>query len=253
VLGQLIANSIVSELGAILTATGIVSAFVDKVLHKQLENMIDEKLSDVLRDFTLRDRLNGAGVTNVVTSRIDYHGRRIDTFVSSANLNLIMTGTALRTGIRFEKIQDTFKAMVERGVSVTVCLINPDNINVISTLSKALDEPPEQLAKDIKASLLTLSKTRDTLSEPQKKNFLLKVHDAIPFASGILIDTLQPSKHGIIQVEIKPYKSGLSDSLAIEVRGSNDYIDNNVLYKTFRESWMKIVADSSDYQAPVIP
>jgi hypothetical protein len=247
-LGGVLSNSIITELGAVLFATGIVSTFVEKVLHKQLEDLIGEKLSDHLGDFKLRDVLKGGGITNVIPSRQYYNARRIDSFVGQARHNLIMTGIAFRTAIQFERIQDTLRTLAERNVKITISLVNPSDANAVSAFARLLDESPDQLTRDINAAIDALSRSKDRLLAPQRENLTLKVHNVVPFASGILIDALDPSKEGIIQVEIKPYKSGRSDSFAIEVRGSNDYVDNKALYKTLRESWLQLIRDCTDVQ-----
>src|SRR5438552_2171613 len=159
--GGVISNSIITELGAVLFATGIVSTFVDKVLHRQLENLIEEKLSDHLGDFTLRDVLKGGGITNVVPSRQYYNARRIDTFVGQARYNLIMTGIAFRTAIQFERIQDTLRALAERNVKITISVVNPNDANAVSAFARLLDEDPDQLTRDINAAIDALSRARD--------------------------------------------------------------------------------------------
>lgn len=234
---------IISQLGSVLIATGIVSAFVDKVLHKQMEDSLNKILNEHLSDFTLRDVLRGGGITNIVPSRPDYHGRSIEEFVRTAKHNLVMTGTAFGTALQYEGLQDTLVDIVQQGVEVTVSFVNPDNPQVIYTVARSAGKEPDDVAIDIKGAIARLSKARDSLAEPLKTHFIIKIHDAMPFASGILIDAFGASKKGIIQVEVKPYKSRKSDCFAVETRGSNDYLDNMTLYKTLRESWIKLIED----------
>ncbi len=244
--GALLNNLVVSDLGGVLVGTGIVSGFVEKVLHKQLESLITERLEEHLGEFALKEACNGAGVTNLIGSRQDYHGRPIHTYVRSAQHNLIMTGTAFKTGIQFEGFQNTLKEMAQSGIKVVICLVNPDDANAMATLARSLNNQPGQLSGEIHHAIDVLVSAKRELVNGNQQNLLIKVHNAIPFASGILIDALAPSKAGTIQVEIKPYKSVLSDAFGIEVKGSNDYIDNKTLYKTLRESWLKLLDDGRE-------
>jgi hypothetical protein len=243
VTGTLVNQSIVSQLGSVLVGTGIVSAFVDKLLHKQLENLLNRRLDEHLMDFTLRDVLKGGGVTNMIPSRQDYHGRSIEEFVRTAEHNLVMTGIAFRTAIQYERLQDTLGELAQRGVKVTISLINPDNALAVNALAMSLGEQPQDLSREIREAIAALSITRNGLTDANRANFSLKVHDAVPFASGIMIDAFEPSRKGTIQVEVKPYKARRSDCFAIETKGSNDYIDNKTLYKTLRDSWTKLIVD----------
>ena len=95
-----------------------------------------------------------------------------------------------------------------------------------------------RLSESIKDTLRQLWEMRQELSEKGRERLTLKVHNALPFASAIMLDPDDES--GRIQIETKPYKAPLQKSFAIEFR----YVGKECLYQTLRESYRRLISEA---------
>ncbi|HUU44939.1 MAG TPA: CBASS cGAMP-activated phospholipase [Acidobacteriota bacterium] len=142
----------------------------------------------------------------------------IDKYVSLAEHSLIMVSVNLMTGVPYDGLCDVIATKMKDAhdkYTVTLSLLNPGESDLMSVMARALDTTPETLAQNIRERLDMLKKFRDGLAANAKKRFDIRVHNSIPFGSGILIDHL--TDKGRIQIETKPHRVPLSKSLGFEV------------------------------------
>lgn len=191
------------------------------------------ELEELNRDFT-RDRekvaarscVNGvaeAGLTAFCPSR-DYYPRfreeaaTIDRYVSTAQSSAVLVSINLMTGIPFHDLCLALerKLTARRGTfSVTVSLLDPDHADLMAAIAPVLSKDPADLSHTIRRSVQALAHFRSRLSKRAQSRVDVRLHNAVPFGSAILLDHRLPN--GKIQIETKPYKAGYQRSFAFEV------------------------------------
>lgn len=190
------------------------------------------QLEELNRDFT-RDRetlasslsipgVVEAGLTAFYPSR-DYYNKfrseaqTIDRYVSSATTTAVLVSINLMTGVPFHDLCMALeqKLRSKARFSVTISLLDPKRPELMAAISPVLSLTPQELSDFISRSFRELLQLRSRLPMEKRTRFQLRAHGAIPFGSAIMLDHRQPK--GRIQIETKPYKSGLQKSLAFEV------------------------------------
>jgi len=190
------------------------------------------QLEELNRDFT-RDRESQssslavpgvleAGLTAFYPSR-DYYGRfrkegeTIDRYVNSARVTAVLVSINLMTGVPFHDLCLVLdrKLRAKERFSATVSLLDPRRPELMAAISPVLSLSPQELSDFINRGFRELLQLRSRLPKEKRSRFRLCAHGAIPFGSAIMLDHRQPS--GRIQIETKPYRSGLQRSLAFEV------------------------------------
>ncbi len=78
------------------------------------------------------------------------------------------------------------------------------------------------------------------LSPDEKKRFRIKVYDAIPIASVIMLDSEE--KNGRTQIDIKPYKAPRQNSFTFELSGRG-----HSLYDVCTSAWTKLLDEAEDF------
>lgn len=186
-----------------------------------------------------------SGIVNIVCSRTDYmaipHGK-ISDFILQAKQDVVISSLSLVTGIQHEGILPAIKTLLQRGVSVTILLLDPQYDPGVEVISKSFSNShTANIKNDILFSIAALIEFRSKLGSDEASRFSLRLYQALPFASAILIDTQNAYSSGSIRIETKPYKAPMGDSWGIDVRGRG-----LPLYKKFRESWIALIHDSTE-------
>ena len=192
-----------------------------------------DELEELNRDFT-RDRekraassgVNGiaeAGLTCFYPSR-DYYSRfrgdaaTIDRYAASAQHTVVFISINLMTGI---PVHDLCKALASKlkaprsTFRVTISLLDPSRTDLMTAIAPVLKKDPVELSNSIRESLRELARFKEDLPKRAGSRIEVRVHNAIPFGSAILLDHRRPN--GRIQIETKPYKAGYQKSFAFEV------------------------------------
>lgn len=201
-----------------------------------------------LEDF-LAQMISQAGVSAFYQSRKDYAVFRadacsIDSYCATATDSLHMISINLMTGVPFDGLCSMLADKLKGSLSftATISLLNPWKRELMESLAPVLDMTAEDLAKSIKDTLSALSKMKNGLSKEEKKRFQIKVHDAIPFGSAIIIDG--KSGKGKIQIETKPFKAPLKSSFGFEISDQG----TNPLYTNLCGGYLRLIQDGTGYE-----
>lgn len=165
--------------------------------------------------------IESTGLSAFYPSRKFYNHRKnassIDLYINTAERSIVMISINLWTGMSFAGICDVLKNKLALNdfFTVSISLLNPEKADLIFSISPALDRTKEQLSESIKDTIDQLIKFRSTLSDDSQKRFDIRIHNAIPFGSAIMLDHRE--RQGRVQIETKPYKAKLDDSFAFEI------------------------------------
>lgn len=92
-----------------------------------------------------------------------------------------------------------------------------------------------------RVALKRLQALKDSLKEDQQKRFIIKMHNALPFGSAIILDCNH--EQGRVQIETKPYKVHMRESFAFE------FLNNGgQFYKTIVSSYFSLIEDGVFYE-----
>lgn len=191
--------------------------------------------------------LRRSGITDVICDRNEYdHTKfgRISYSIDRAQSSLLIASISLITGIQHEGILPALKKLIERGVNVVILLRNPKYQPGLDVLAASFDNASAKIREDIAYGLSTLESFRSSLAPGDRRLLSIRVYDGMPFASAILIDALEAKSSGIIRIETKPYKAPMGQSWGFEVKGIE-----SKLYKNFRQSWLKLLDDSIEFDS----
>lgn len=178
--------------------------------------------------------------------RSDYKGRKyegIAKYIGSAKRRVTIVSINLVTGQDYEGLQSTIQTLVTSSppVPVTVSLLNPDNEFAMTAISLTLNKDKADLAKAIRTTLHSLCRLRkEKLSNSHREHLTVKVHDTIPFASAIIIDS--DETWGQIQFETKGYKLPIQKSFGFTLKHGGSHS----LYKDMVTSYSNLIADGKD-------
>lgn len=242
---------------------------VEKALSKlpalaemQINDNIDEILSflskdveatvipnEIKKELVPYELIEAAGLTGFYPSRRFYSYRktssRIDSYINTANKSLIMVSINLMTGLHFDNLCKVLKEKLENdeiNFHATISLLNPNKANLIFAISPVLTKTEAQLQESITDTLTKLSDFKATLTPSAQIRFDLRVHNAIPFGSAIIIDHKESS--GRIQIETKPYKAVVNDSFAFEVAP----IGSSGLFGTLLDGYLALIKDGNSFE-----
>lgn len=188
------------------------------------------------------EQVGKAGLNAFYSTRDDYSRYRenaasIDKYINTANKSICMVSITLTTGIGFDNICKVIKEKLTKqdDFKVTISLLNPFDESLYRAI-KPLFILNKSLRKDAIARLKVLIEFRKSLKPEEQERFILKVHNALPFGSAIILDG--DTDDGTIQIETKPYNVGMRESFAFEIK--NNGAD---FYRTLVESYYKLIDD----------
>lgn len=205
------------------------------------------KLGD---DHLISDELvEATGLTAFYPTRKYYTHRKsaasIDSYVNTARKSVFLISINLMTGMPFAGLCQILKEKLEApysNFSATISLLNPHKSDLIYAISPALDKTNDQLFQSIKETIDNLVIFRSKLAVEAQKRFDLRVHNAIPFGSAIMIDHRE--ENGRIQIETKPYKAKLDHSFAFEVSACGE----SGFYVNLRTGYEELLKDGSSVE-----
>ena len=188
-------------------------------------------------------------MTTFVRDRADYRQFRgsdrqhIRSYIGRATRDLTLVSISLVTGVDFEGLCETLHELIERPspVRVRISLLDPRIPALMAAIAPVLDATGEQLAQTIQSTMNRLLVFRTTLSPKGQNHFFLYFHKSIPFASAIIIDAREIS--GTIQIETKPYRAPLGQSLGFELRNGGKH----ALFQTLVSGYEKLIEDGEKY------
>jgi uncharacterized protein len=182
------------------------------------------------------------GLTAFIPSRDHYRKHRgdsgsIHTYINSAKQTLEMVSITLLKGINFENLRVVLERKLEDRESqfrVTISFLNPEMDYLISSLAPVFERSKEEVFKDINDGISRLREVKGCLSSSAQKRFDIRVHNAIPFGSAIIIDG-DDDLNGRIQIETKVYKAPYDSSFAFEVMRTKKDGYYDTLLKGYRD------------------
>ena len=229
----------------LLAAVGPASNQMRRSIKRQDQLRKEMKLPDILIQ-----QITEAGITAFYQSREDYakyrtNGSTIVSYVSTANCSIHLVSINLMTGLVFEDLLSVLEKKLEHSsnFSCVVSLLNPCRRDLMSAISSVLKMNAEKLAESIKETLSELSKLKQKLSNEAQDRFEIRVHNAIPFGSAIVID--KDSGEGKIQIETKAYKAPIGKSFAFEISDRH----NNELFRTLLDGYLRLITEGSTYES----
>lgn len=184
-----------------------------------------------------------AGVTRFVQSRDHYARVResatIDGYVDTAQKEIVMVSINLMTGVPFDGLCEVLSRRLNsesNPVMVTISLLNPWKEFLMASIAPSIGTA--RLSESIQDTLRSLWDMREGLSRRGKDQLVLRLHNAVPFASAIMLDP--DEANGRIQIETKPYKTPLMKSFAIEFKD----VGEGCLYQTIRASYRRLISEA---------
>src|SRR5437879_980484 len=90
--------------------------------------------------------------------------------------------------------------------SVAISLLDPRRGDLMAAIAPVLSKDPADLSNTIQESLGALARFKEGLGRRARSRVDVRLHQALPFGSAILLDHRLPN--GRIQIETKPYKAG---------------------------------------------
>jgi predicted acylesterase/phospholipase RssA len=192
-----------------------------------------------------RDLIEAAGLSAIYPSRKFYskhraHAGSIDTYISTARKTAIMVSVNLMTGLPFDDLIGVLERKLEdrsNDFTAVISLLNPGRPHLIASIAPVFGMEVDELRNGIRQTLRRLIDFREGLSAASKQRFSIRVHNAIPFGSAILLD--HHESDGRIQIETKPYKAPLRDSFAFEIVPTE--VDG--LYKALTQGYEALLRD----------
>jgi hypothetical protein len=190
-----------------------------------------------------------AGLTKIMSKRKFYRQFRegsgdIETYLASARQSIEMISISLSTGLGFEKITRVFEGKLRESeeFKIVVSLLNPDCGFLMETVTCSVSQEhysksAQEFADEIRRGLDTLRSVRQSWPEEIRSRFDIRVHNALPQGSAIILD--RGHLDSVIQIETKPYKAPLVDSYAVEVRPAGP----DGLYATFLKAYGTLLED----------
>lgn len=194
----------------------------------------------------LANRLEKAGLSNFYASRDDYakyrNAPRLIDYLKFAEKSIKVAAYWMAHGTEMEGVADNLIKLVKppKNIDITIGIINPTS-SYIAELALYLGCEPQEIVDRIESSLTKLYKAKEEqLSPDEKKRFRIKVYDAIPIASVIMLDSEE--KNGRTQIDIKPYKAPRQNSFTFELSGRG-----HSLYDVCTSAWTKLLDEAEDF------
>jgi predicted acylesterase/phospholipase RssA len=192
--------------------------------------------------------VEAAGLSAFYPSRSYYSLRQgassIDRYVATARQSLVMVSINLMTGLPFDGMLDVLEKKLgahDTDFTATISLLNPTRDPLMRAVAPVLDLVPAELARITTQTCQKLLRFRNSLSPAVQGRLNLRLHDAVPFGSAIMLDHGQPD--GRIQIETKAYKAPVRKSFAFEVMRTGDDED---LYDTLLVAYEQLIKDGCD-------
>ena len=199
----------------------------------------------------LVEQIASAGVSRFIQSRDHYARVReaatVDCYVDTARKEVVIVSINLMTGVPFDGLCDVLTRRLNSDnapLRVTISLLNPWREHLMAAIAPSVGTA--RLSESIQDTLRLLLEMRQGLSQNGRGRLMLRVHNAVPFASAIMLDPDEET--GRVQIETKPYKAPLKKSFAIEFRS----VGGDCLYQTLRDSYRRLVGEGDELDPRLI-
>lgn len=215
------------------------------------------QIKKVLRNFVpsnkqisneLSEQISAIGLNSFFSTRDDYNKYRastpsIDRYINTAKSSIELVSITLTTGIQIDDICTVIanKINKQRDFRVTISLLNPFRDELYMALEPVFGTDYSTLQSRTKDALKRISQLKKSLPTQNQERLSIKMHNALPFGSAIILDG--NFEHGKIQIETKPYKVGMRKSFSFEIIN-----DGNSFYNTIKSSYYELIDDGDPYE-----
>ncbi len=189
--------------------------------------------------------LRNAGISGFFSDREHYKLRgdglrSIASYINLATINLTLVSVSFVTGRDYEGTLNLLRNKLEERTDfeLTISLLNPDKLFLLDALAANFGKNRNDLRSEIRNGIIELTAFRNSLSPGARSRCHVRLHNSIPFASAIIMDT--GSESAKIQLETKSYKAPYNKSFAIEVMPTED---RNGFYYTLLNSYRTLLSD----------
>jgi len=189
-------------------------------------------------------RMEKAGLRNFYASRDDYAkyrgAPRLLDYLTTAEKTIHIASHWMAHGVEMEGVVTGIAALVRppKNLTVTVGIVDP-SVSYLPSLASFFDITENELRVRSQAAIDKLCEARGTLSQAEQSRFTIKLYDAIPIASTIILDAALPS--GRLQMDIKTYKTARRDAFALELAGPD-----GSLYLRCRDAWLRLLDEAPE-------
>lgn len=189
------------------------------------------------------EQITEIGLSAFYSSREAYSKYRnaassIDKYISRATESICMVSISLTTGISVDDICRVFKMKLKQtsDFMIVISLLNPYNESLYEAIRPLFKQATKTIQSNTISTIKMLVDFRNSLEEDERERFIIKVHQALPFGSAIILDG--NTENGTIQVETKPYDVGMRKSFAFEIENNG-----GLFYETLKQSYDKLIDD----------
>lgn len=199
----------------------------------------------VVKNNTLNKRIRDLGITNLYTSRDDfvkYRGApKLIDYLNFAEKEIYICAYWMAHGTEMEGIEKKIVRLAKapKELNINIALINPKSL-YIESLAEYLNTNADEVRRRIITSLIKLYEEKEKLAFEDKSRLTIKVYDAFPIASVIMLDPHNSNCR--LQFEIKPYKRARHYSFSFELRD-----ERAELYTLFSEAWLELIEDADEF------
>lgn len=223
-------------------ATNIISSFTWAIL-KRLPFL--KRWIPTSKKKTLNKRIRDSGITNVYTSRDDFakyrEAPKLIDYLNLAEKEIYICAYWMAHGTEMEGIDEKIARLTKppKKLNINIAIINPKSL-YLESLANYLNIDTEEVRQRISKSLKKLFDEKEKLAPDEKARFTIKVYDAFPIASVIMLDPYHSNCR--LQFEIKPYKKARHYSFSFELRN-----EISQLYQLCSEAWLELIKDAEEF------
>ena len=191
----------------------------------------------LVKDFFSSGGLNFFSNREAYTRHKD-HGAADNYLTQQTKADIIYVGFYLAQSCDIGNILNCLVSLSNKGINVKVVLLDPSSPNISATSDFFMINKDHLISCVNETKNKLLKARRNSVSEDNKKNFNIYLHNKPITTSAFIIDGTMP-KIGRILLDHKLYGVARENSYGIELRSGGN------LYKSVFASYMKILNDST--------
>lgn len=229
----------------IIAVIGSVVAGAIVILGRRYWSAIRFVLSNRRQKSKFFDRLIEHGVDNFYFSRSDFRkyrdGDTLESYLQNATRTVKIIALWMAESIEMEGIISGLEKILQKDDFrlMKIAVINPDS-EIVGPLSRLLDIPEDEVKAKIRKSIESLCNLKQRLKTSVKEKFQVRVYDALPIASVIMID--DGEENGRIQFDFKIYRTPRVKSFGFELRNTG-----NVFYQLCKDRYNLLLSESEEF------